>query len=123
MISSKSTRRTPEEIAAAIITVARSEARKTRILYGSSLNLRQANRYITLLLEKGLLIHDSDRNFYRSTEKGTHFLKLFEEITELRKNLREQVISLYNFLSLDHDKHKMITVHKFPDEMKIVLEP
>lgn len=83
-------RRSYDEIAAEIIRTAMNGARKTRIMYGSSLNLKQLNRYLQLLVEQGLLSFDRYRKIYRATESGLDYVKKFEEFIKTWETFYER---------------------------------
>ena len=83
-------RRTPEEIIATVIRSTTDGPKKTRILCRSSLNHKQVNRYLKLLIDLGLVIHQSDTNTYRATDKGLTYLRTFEKVSEVRVSMSEQ---------------------------------
>jgi len=56
-------------------------AGKTRILCRANLNHRQLTKYLTALLEYGLL--DVEENEFRMTPKGRFFMEKFGELLEL----------------------------------------
>jgi len=69
-----------------ILSIARNGATKTRIVYRANLNFERATRYITYLIEKGLLerqTHGSESTMYKTTNKGIQFLKDIKRILEL----------------------------------------
>jgi predicted transcriptional regulator len=71
-------RRNNLDICADILRVARSGARKTRIVYGANLNFKIVKKYLERLMSNEL-IRFSD-GFYTTTGKGFEFLKNYEEI-------------------------------------------
>lgn len=86
----KHQRRPHDEIVAAIIRAASVENRKTRIMYGSALNLKQLNQYLIILVERGFLTHDGKSRTYASTERGLKYLKLHEEMSRARAKFFEK---------------------------------
>jgi predicted transcriptional regulator len=61
-----------------------SRANKTKIMYGAYLSYAQLKEYLSVMLESGLLERDPASNqFYRTTQKGWQFLKLYNSIGEL----------------------------------------
>jgi predicted transcriptional regulator len=74
------------EIFATILEVISSkEASKTTIMYKSFLSHAQLKEYLALLLEKRLVEEyyrgdKQKKGFFRLTDKGMHFLFLFNEI-------------------------------------------
>ena len=73
------------DIIAGILESATNGAKKTRIMYKSALNFRQLQRYLPLLLKRGLMkIEETNRGaIYRTTEKGRDFLRKYEELRRL----------------------------------------
>jgi predicted transcriptional regulator len=94
-------RRDSQEIAADIIRVAGQGEKKTRLMYGSSLNLYQLNSYSRLLIEEGLLAYDPRQRLFFATERGSQFLKSFERYAETRDLLMEQSRALESILSFE----------------------
>lgn len=75
------TRRSYFEIIADILKLCRIKANKTRILYQVNLNYILLQKYLNLLMDKGLLEVDEDRRkWYTTTDKGEDFLVLFNKI-------------------------------------------
>jgi predicted transcriptional regulator len=52
--------------------------RITQLIQGCNLNPNSAKKYIDLLMAKELLMKEGE--YYKTTEKGTKFIKLIEEI-------------------------------------------
>jgi predicted transcriptional regulator len=80
--------RSRTDIVAQILEIANdgsSTANKTKIMYGAYLSYAQLKEYLGVLLESGLLEQDpaSNNQFYRTTQKGWQFLKLYNSIGEL----------------------------------------
>ena len=78
------------DIAREVLSIASVRARKTRIMYGANLSFRQVQKYLSTLLNNGLLEHDVDSG-YLITEAGRGFLSLYEEYLEQSKGLRYEV--------------------------------
>ncbi len=70
------------EIVAEILQAAKNGAKKTRIMYTCGLSYRFVEKYLTLLLETGLL---RIGNSYHTTEKGLHFLRNYQTMELLLK--------------------------------------
>ena len=80
--------RSRTDIVAQILEIANDgsgTANKTKIMYGAYLSYAQLKEYLGVLLESGLLEQDPANNnqFYRTTQKGWQFLKLYNSIGEL----------------------------------------
>ena len=70
------------EIIAEILKVAKNGAKKTRIMYSCGFSYRFTEKYLTLLLETGLLRIGSS---YHTTEKGLRFLQNYQTMELLLK--------------------------------------
>jgi predicted transcriptional regulator len=76
-------RRGFEEIVASIIAACKTGERKTKIMYNSMLNVRQLNRYLEFLAEKGF-VRNEDGRFYVATVRGIDYLKEYEGMVKNR---------------------------------------
>jgi len=68
-----------------ILTEALQGANKTRIMYRSNLNFLRFNRYLSEMLENGLLTeenHENGRVIYRVTESGKALLQTLRKAQE-----------------------------------------
>ena len=72
------------DIIAEILKTAKNGAKKTRIMYSCGLSYRFIQKYLTLLLETGLL---RIGNSYHTTDKGMGFLRNYQTL-ELLLNTR-----------------------------------
>lgn len=64
-------------------SAAGGETTKTKIMYRAFLSYAQLKEYLSILIENGLLAHDSKNQTYQTTEKGRRFLNKVEQIDEL----------------------------------------
>jgi predicted transcriptional regulator len=71
------------EIVASILKSCSGGVKKTKIKYGATLSYAQLKEYLPSLERSRLVIHDEEKQSYRFTEKGLHFLNSFDEIDEL----------------------------------------
>jgi predicted transcriptional regulator len=72
------------EIASTILHVAEDgDATKTKLMYGSFLSFAQINEYLGFLLANELLAKEPETRIYTLTEKGMHFLHIYEELSKL----------------------------------------
>ena len=79
--------RTQEEIAALILeTVANSNsgATQTRIMYEAYLSYVQLKRFLSSLLERGLIEYQKEDRLYTITEEGIHLLQVYNQLTQLQ---------------------------------------
>ena len=60
-------------------------AKPTHILYGANLSHVRLKRYLDFLLSMGFVekISQSNRMFYRITQKGVNFLREYKKIEEI----------------------------------------
>ena len=58
-------------------------ATKTKIMYKAFLSYAQLKEYLTVLLENNLLEYEEERQFFRTTEKGLHFLQMYNQFDEM----------------------------------------
>jgi predicted transcriptional regulator len=59
------------------------------IMYKSFLSHYQLKKYLSIMLENGLLKLEEDGHLYKITEKGLRFLQLFSNINELIDTTKE----------------------------------
>jgi predicted transcriptional regulator len=79
------------QIIADILVVAGKGAKKTRIMYQANLSYDLLKRYLTEVLEAGLISINKDEKSYIITQKGEVFLKKYEEYCERCTRLQEHV--------------------------------
>src|SRR5438045_1958971 len=75
--------RSRTEIIALILEAATNGATKTRLMYGAFLSYAQIQEYLAFLQEKGLLMYEIGVQHYKLTEKGLHFIRAYDKISEL----------------------------------------
>ena len=78
--------RTEEEIAALILeaVVNTNRATQTIIMYKAYLSYAQLKRFLSSLLEKGLIDYAKEDRLYTITEKGMHFLQVYNQLNQLQ---------------------------------------
>ena len=67
-----------------VLAEATNGVNKTRIVYGANLNFNLGQKYMSLLLDKGLLarvVKDGDE-LYQTTERGVEVLNNYRRIKE-----------------------------------------
>jgi len=92
-------RRDSVEITYAILKAASGGQKKTRIMYQSSLNLKQLNQYIEELILNELLSFQPAGRYYKTIERGRAYARMFENYKETRERLSEQEKALSRFLT------------------------
>jgi predicted transcriptional regulator len=95
LFSVKTTRtknRSSIDIVRDMLFSALEEVKKTRIMYQANLNFTQLERYLSLLLECGL-VACNDNALYTTTKKGQEFLKTYtnylEDCIQIRKAVEQ----------------------------------
>jgi predicted transcriptional regulator len=78
--------RTKEEIAALILeaVVNTNRATQTIIMYKAYLGHAQSKLFLSSLLEKGLIEYQKEDRLYTITEKGMHFLQVYNQLNQLQ---------------------------------------
>jgi predicted transcriptional regulator len=66
-------------------TAASGQVQKSKIYYNSFLTYQRLKRYMSLLIEAGLIQHFDykDNRLYKTTEKGILFLQAYKSMKEL----------------------------------------
>jgi predicted transcriptional regulator len=87
--------RSRNEIIAAILEVINRErgpSTRTKIMYGAFLSYNQLNEYLSFLIEIDLIVplksktnssSSSSSLLFKITERGTHFLNVYNQISEM----------------------------------------
>ena len=80
-------------IIAEILEVALEGVLKTQVMYKANLSFAQLNEYLRLMLDLDLLelSRNSERNVYKTTQKGLRFLESHKKIKELLKKEDESL--------------------------------
>ena len=69
--------------------------KKTHIMYGASLSYKLLTRYLEYVLDANLLDYDGEA-FYKITEKGRAFLKVYNNYEKETEAIEEHVLSMSN---------------------------
>jgi predicted transcriptional regulator len=91
-------RRSPELIVSEIIRAALPGVRKTRLMYASSLNVKQLNKYLEAMLEADLLSYDPSNNTYLATERAVAYLKTLADFYKTEEKLERKWTELRGLL-------------------------
>jgi len=67
----------------AILHSATGGITKTSLMYKTFLSHNLLNEYLLLLMEGGLLAHDSESRTFKTTAKGNEFLAINDKLNEL----------------------------------------
>jgi len=90
------------EIAAQVLKVAADGAKKTHIMYGANLSFDQLEKYLKLLLDKGLLDgRSTERGNYSVTDRGRRYLLEFVQYESSREVFHEKTRVLRGYLELE----------------------
>ena len=71
------------DIIAMILQTAMKGATKTHLMYGAYVSYAQVQEYLTFLQDKDLILCETGTQKYGLTEKGLHFLHVYDKISEL----------------------------------------
>lgn len=78
------------EIVAAVLSVVNDGAKKTHIMYKANLSYKLLNRYLSEVLDAGLVRLGND-GWYEITEKGRVFLEKFNGYSSRNDRVRKQI--------------------------------
>ena len=92
-------RRDAVEIKYAILKAGVNGQKKTRIMYQSSLNMKQLNLHLEELVLNDLISYQPTGRYFTTTERGKAFTKMFENYRETSDLLTEQERALERFLT------------------------
>jgi predicted transcriptional regulator len=79
--------RSRTEIVRDILDSANGGSTKTKIMYTAFLSYIQVHEYLSLLIENNLIEYIDGTQTYKTTEKGFHFLKMYNKIRKLLPQL------------------------------------
>jgi predicted transcriptional regulator len=78
------------QIIADILSVVRNGAKKTHVMYQANLSYTLLSRYLTEVLESGLVSCD-DEDRYKLTRRGKNFLDIFNEYSKRCGQIEQQL--------------------------------
>jgi len=81
--------RSRTDIVSQILDAANGGSIKTRIMYKAYLSYAQLKEYLSILVENGLLELEEEQQKYRTTEKGTKFIKAYQHMDMLTGSMME----------------------------------
>ena len=90
--------RSKEEIIANVLTVARNNTTKTRIMRRCYISYNLLQKYISYATLSGLLFHDHISNEYHITSKGIQFLDYFDQYRDTESELALKKILISKML-------------------------
>lgn len=61
-----------------MLDAANGGATETKIMYKAFLSYAQLKEYLSMMIENNLLEHREVERLYRTTEKGTKFMKAYD---------------------------------------------
>jgi predicted transcriptional regulator len=86
----KSKNRRRLDIISDMLSVARVEVRKTKIMYQANLSYGQVERYLKSLLENGL-VECRNKSFYLITWKGKEFLQMYTDYLDRCRQICDEI--------------------------------
>jgi predicted transcriptional regulator len=78
------------DIVREVLSITLVKVCKTRIMYGANLSFHQLEKYLSALIDSGLLVHDGDSG-YLVTGMGIEFLQLYDDYLERSARLGAEV--------------------------------
>ncbi|MCJ7769960.1 winged helix-turn-helix domain-containing protein [Candidatus Bathyarchaeota archaeon] len=84
---SKIKHRCEEEIVADILAVVDKGNKKTRIMYAANLSYALTDKYLTKLLDCGLVTHDSQSALFSLTKMGRRYLEDYQQYKDCERIL------------------------------------
>jgi predicted transcriptional regulator len=89
--------RSQYEIVSEILYLALGEVHKTSLINSCKLSHKMCEKYITTLLETGLL--EKKRNRFHTTKKGIKFIEIYQELERLfDKNVTVKLFNTNEFV-------------------------
>ncbi len=79
--------RSRTEIVGNILDAANRGVTKTKIMYIAFLSYNQVHEYLSILVENNLIEYRHETQIYKTTEKGLHFLKMYNKIRKFLPQL------------------------------------
>ena len=73
-------RRNDLDICADILQVAKAGAKKTQIVYQANLNFKIVKKYLSRLIDTGMLSDAQESRLYTTTNRGNTFLEQYAEL-------------------------------------------
>lgn len=73
-------RRNDLDICADILQVAKTGAKKTQIVYQANLNFKIVKKYLSRLIDTGMLMTADESSLYTTTNRGIEFLEQYTEL-------------------------------------------
>jgi predicted transcriptional regulator len=67
-------------------------ATKTKIMYKAYLSYQQLKDYLSMLIDNGLIAQNSPEMTFSTTVKGLQYLKVYDQMSEISNQFREQPI-------------------------------
>ena len=71
------------DIVAIILESATGKVGKTKMMYNAFLSYNQLREYLGALQENGLLEYEQGSRIYKITDKGIHFLQIYNHVDNL----------------------------------------
>jgi len=71
------------DIVAIILESATGKVGKTKMMYNAFLSYNQLREYLVALQESGLLEYEQGTRIYKITDKGMHFLQIYNHVDNL----------------------------------------
>ena len=79
--------RSRTEIVGNILDAANGGATKSKIMYIAFLSYNQVHEYLSILVQNNLIEYRHATQIYKTTEKGIHFIKMYNKIRKFLPQL------------------------------------
>jgi predicted transcriptional regulator len=80
--------RSRTDIVREILEASRDGVNKTKIMYKAYLSYAQLKEYLEVMVANELLIYEPTKKEYKATERGSKFLRIHEEMTNLDNDVQ-----------------------------------
>ena len=79
------------DIIADILQIVKKNPKKTQIMYQANLSYKVFKKYLTEIIDVGLISYKADARYYVLTDKGRELLVRFEEYSNANKLLQKKL--------------------------------
>jgi predicted transcriptional regulator len=83
--------RSRTDIVSQILEAANGGATKTKIMYKAYLSYAQLKEYLSVLVENGLLEYEEAEQEYKTTQKGSKFMRVYNEMSGVAGSMTTQI--------------------------------
>ena len=81
------------DIIADILKIVKRKPKKTQIMYQANLSYTVLKKYLTHIIDNGLIFYETDSRYYVLTDKGKEVLIRYEEYSNANKIVQKEIKS------------------------------